>query len=43
MGFSTQEHWSGVPSPSPKGFPGGVYIEQKWLVVKRVHHDMHAQ
>ena len=34
MGFSRQEYWSGVPLPSPYGYPSGHEIEQQKGVEK---------
>ena len=36
MGFSRQEYWSGVPSPSPKDIARNYYFQQfKWMAVRQ--------
>ena len=37
MGFSRQEYWSGVPSPSPSGMLATIYLAQD------CHHSSDCQ
>ena len=40
MGFSRQEYWSGVPSPSPTDNPRGCLSEPLWVQQEKQHLTM---